>query len=178
MKKIIAFIILIVSFQVKAQQEKFISASIGYGLSSPYDEDTDVSGKGIYLQGEYVMKFSKWIDVRPYAGLIFTESDPKEPDYEVYSKAFLIGGKLRLTIPIPLIAPYIEMGAGMSIAKFKTITVSDNIDKSGAILHLPFSLGLQLGTTHKADVAFTYYYHESAQQFAGAVAIGILFPLD
>lgn len=178
MKKIIVFIILITSFQAKAQQEKFISASIGYGLSSPYDEDTDVLGKGIYLQGEYVIEFSKWIDVRPYAGFIFTESNSKESDYEVYSKAFLMGGKLRLTIPIPLISPYLELGAGMSIGGFKTITVSDNIDKSGAILHIPFSLGLQLGTEHKADIAFTYYYHESAQQFVGAVAIGILFPLD
>jgi hypothetical protein len=60
----------------KAQflKAKSIDASIGLGLSAPYDENVDPIGTIFYMQAEYVFEVLSWIDVRPYAGLILTGS--------------------------------------------------------------------------------------------------------
>ncbi|MCX7548330.1 hypothetical protein OS188_10245 [Xanthomarina sp. F1114] len=185
MKNILVIItIILTSFQVKAQiiKEKSIDASIGFGLTSPYD-DVDITGTGFYLQGEYVLKLASWVDVRPYAGLILTkpQSDDNQeygPDYKATTKAFLIGGKTRIKAPIPWVAPYIEFGVGASMGSFETYTPYTNLEDNGLIVHIPFSLGLELGKKHNFDVAFTYYYHPSMQQFAGAFAFGLSIPLS
>lgn len=72
---------------------KSIDASIGFGLSTPYDENVDVSSSGFYLQGEYVFEMLSWIDVRPYAGLILTGSknrdlDANDTDFKSTANAF------------------------------------------------------------------------------------------
>lgn len=185
MKKTIAIILVILaSTQVKAQliKDKSIDVSIGYGSSTPYD-DVDVIGSGFYLQGEYVLTFAKWFDVRSYAGLILTktntdDNEQNEPDYKSNTNAFLIGGKVRITVPIPWVAPYIESGIGASIGSFETFTPYTNIDDSGLFFHIPVSLGLELGSKHNFDIALTYYYHPTVKQFAGAAAIGISIPLN
>ena len=74
MKKKLVIIFTFLAFtQVDAQliKEKSIDASIGYGISAPYD-DVDITGTGFYLQGEYVLTLSKWIDIRPYADQLQT----------------------------------------------------------------------------------------------------------
>ncbi|WP_460219509.1 hypothetical protein [Psychroserpens sp. MEBiC05023] len=164
------------------QTGKFINASIGFGVSAPY-EDVDISGYGFYAQGEYVIAISKWFGVRPYAGLILTSEDNSdleinEAGYKVTSKAFLLGGKFRVAIPIPWVAPYLETGIGASIGSFETITPETNLEQKGVLLHIPVTLGLALGRKHNWDFAFTYYMHPSVEQFAGAAAIGFSFPLD
>ena len=150
-------------------------------MSAPYD-DIDVTDTGFYLQAEYVLVLSKWIDLRPYAGLILTKSDgidlnENPTPYKATSKAFLIGGKTRLTAPIPYVAPYFEIGIGASIGAFETFTLYTDIDKSGLVFHIPFSLGLELGRDHNVDLAITYYFQPSVEQFSGAAAIGISIPL-
>lgn len=183
MKKTIVIILTILaSTQVKAQfiKDKAIDISIGYGLSAPYD-DVDISGSGFYLQGEFVLTLASWIDIRPYAGFVFTKTNDNEqnaPDYKSNTNAFLIGGKTRITAPIPWVAPYVEFGIGASIGSFETVTPFTNINKSGLIMHIPFSIGLELGRKHNFDIAFTYYYQESVRQYTGAVAIGITIPLN
>ncbi|MGB5665324.1 MAG: hypothetical protein WBM53_00645, partial [Maribacter sp.] len=99
-------------------------------------------------------------------------------NYKSTSKAFLIGGKARITAPIPWVAPYVEGGIGMSLGSFVTLTPATNIDQSGLILHIPFSLGLELGPKHSIDIAFTYYFQPSVKQYAGAAAFGISIPLN
>jgi hypothetical protein len=169
---------------INAQQKtgEYINASLGYGISAPYDE-ADISGSGFYAQGEYVFSMSKWFSVRPYAGIILTSENKSENqqnlvNYKVTSKAFLLGGKARICAPIPYIAPYLETGLGASIGSFETYTPSTNISKNGLGIHIPFSVGLALGKKHKIDIAFTYYYHPSVKQFSGATAFGLSFPLN
>lgn len=174
---------LLTFMKVKAQfiKEQSIDVSIGLGLSSPYEEEEDVMGSGFYLQGEYVLTISKWIDFRPYAGLILTKTDDnnKNPEeYESTTNAALIGGKTRIKAPIPWISPYIELGIGASIGSFETVNSINNLKKSGLIAHIPFSIGLEFGKKHNFDFAFTYYYQNSVQQFVGAAAFGITIPLD
>src|SRR5690606_7662679 len=130
-----------------------------------------------------VFGLTKWFGVRPYAGLVLTSADNNndrqtQSAYKATSKAFLLGGKVRITGPIPWVAPYIEIGLGASIGSFITYTPYTNKEDNGLIMHIPFSIGLALGPKHNFDIAFTYYEHPSVDQFAGAAAFGFSFPLN
>lgn len=189
MKKTTVLILMILaSLKVNAQfiKKKAIDVSIGYGITVPYDEFDDAVGTGFYLQGEYVMTLASWIDIRPYAGLIVTDisdkaknkySDPYYYAPRATSKAFLFGGKTRIKAPIPWVAPYFEIGIGASFGKFITSTPETMLEESGFLFHIPVSLGLELGPNHNFDLAFTYYFHNSVEQYVGAAAIGISIPL-
>ncbi len=161
---------------------EFINASIGFGLAAPY-EDIDIYGSGFYAQAEYVLGMTKWFGLRPYAGLILTSPDKtntKEEysEYKVTSNAFLLGGKARLAAPIPWVAPYLELGVGISAGSFTTFTPNTDIKKNGVLMHIPITTGLALGREHNVELAFTYYYHPAADQFSGAMAVGLSFPIN
>lgn len=181
-KTIILLLAIFATSQISAQfvKEQAIDVAVGYGISAPYD-DVDVEGTGFYLQGEYVFTLAKWLDLRPYAGLILTktkeENLPNVPDYKSNANAFLIGGKVRVTAPIPWVAPYLESGFGASIGSFETFTAFTNLEESGFVFHIPVSVGLKIGPRQNFDFAFTYYYHPSAEQVAGGIAVGVSFPL-
>ncbi len=164
-------------------KEKSVNIQIGYGISVPYNSVAEINGDGFFTQGELVLKAASWFELRPYAGLILTNSNGKDQndnptDEKVESKAFLLGGKARVRAPIPWVAPYIEFGIGTSIGTFETVTAFDNIDKSGIIYHIPFSFGLEMGKDNNVDLGFVYYFQPSVEQFVGAFAVGITFPLN
>jgi len=184
-KTLILIIIILTSNLVDAQfvKEKSINVQIGYGLSAPNNSATEIVDDGFLAQGELVLKVTSWFELRPYAGLILTNSNGKDlndnpTDEKAESKAFLLGGKARVRAPIPWVAPYVEIGIGTSIGKFETFTAFNNIDKSGIIYHIPFSLGLELGRNNNVDLGFTYYFQPSVEQYVGAFAVGITFPLN
>lgn len=167
--------------QAQSFGQRAIDVSIGLGISSPIDA-VDYSGTGFYAQGEYVWSLTSWMDLRPYAGLILTRMT-EEPTWPYQAgdrstaNAFLFGGKARYTIPIPWVAPYMEIGLGGSMGTFETVTPKTNIKESGLIAHIPFSLGLELGPQHNVNIEFTYYFVPAVKQFAGAAAIGLSFPI-
>ncbi|MEM7486188.1 MAG: hypothetical protein AAF348_13355 [Bacteroidota bacterium] len=184
-KLLILLIIVLTSNVVEAQfiKEKSINAQIGYGISVPYNSIDDIADDGFFAQGELVLKVKSWIEFRPYAGFVLTNSNGEDlngnPTNEIAeSKAFLLGGKARVRAPIPWVAPYVEIGIGTSIGKFETFTAFDNINKSGVIYHIPFSIGLELGKNNNVDLGLAYYFQPSVEQFAGAFAVGITFPLN
>ncbi len=159
-----------------------INAKIGYGLSLPYQSATDVNGTGFYAQGEFVLKAKSWVDLIPYAGVLITNSSEQDDDgvptlERVEAKAFNLGGKIRLRIPIPYVAPYAEFGIGASIGSFRTLTAFDNIDRSGVIYHVPWSVGLEFGKNRNVDIGFTYLEFPDVNQVGGAAALGIKFKL-
>ena len=158
---------------------EFINASVGIGLVAPND-DSDITGDGFYAQAEYVWAPRSWFGVRPYVGMIIASEETKEEGVREYikSNAALLGAKVRLVAPIPYVAPFFETGVGMSIGSFETSTTYTNVKKSGALLHIPFTIGLALGRNHGTEIKFTYYIHESVDQFSGAAAVGFSFPLD
>lgn len=184
-KNLILLILILTSTLINAQfiKEKSINTQIGYGLSAPNNSVDGTVDDGFFIQGEFVLKVTSWFELRPYAGLILTNSkgknlDGKPTNEKAVSKAFLLGGKARLRAPIPWVAPYFEIGIGTSIGKFETFTNFDNINKSGLIYHIPISIGLELGRNNNFDLGFSYYLQPSVQQYAGAFAIGITFPLN
>lgn len=183
-KILIVLIAVLASNLAEAQFIKYraIHAQIGYGMSSPYYSDEEIGNGGFFMQGEYVLNVASWFEFRPYAGLILTSSNGEDmnnnpTNEKAESKALLIGGKARVRAPIPWVAPYIEIGIGGSIGKFETFTTYTNINRSGFIGHIPFSLGLELGRQNDVDLSFRYYFQPAAEQFAGAFALGITFPL-
>lgn len=186
MKKTLTLLIIVLTSNlVVAQfiQEKSINIQIGYGLSSPYNSVDEIVDDGFFAQGELVLKVASWVEFRPYAGFILTSSNGRDlnnnPTGEkAETKAFLLGGKVRVRAPIPWVAPYVEIGIGTSLGKFETLTAFDNIDKSGIIYHMPFSFGLELGKNNNVDLGLTYYFQPSVEQYVGAFAVGITFPLN
>ena len=186
MRKTLTLVILVLISNIAEAQfikEKSINAQIGYGISAPYNSATDIADDGFFAQGELVLKAASWIEFRPYAGFILTNSNGKDlnnnpTNEKAESKAFLLGGKARVRAPIPWVAPYIEIGIGTSIGKFETFTAFDNINKSGIVYHIPFSIGLELGKDNNVDLGLTYFFQPSVEQFAGAFAIGLTFPLN
>jgi len=180
-KNILIITVLLSSFKAISQQNRTVDVLVGLGITAPYEE-IDITGHGFYLQGEYVYEISKWVDLRPYAGVILTKAiiptNEFLKDYKVSTNAFLFGAKGRLTIPIPWVAPYIEFGIGGSVGKFQTITPKYQIEDRGITYHIPVTLGLKLGPNHQTDFSLSYYMHHNEQQFAGAVAIGFSIPLN
>jgi hypothetical protein len=168
----------------------FIKASIGYGSSSSYyiedygsQDEVDVMGGGLYLQGEYIIGLKSWFSIRPYAGAIFESIDKNQnlqnqPQYKVTTNAFLMGGKVRLCAPIPWVAPFIEGGIGTSIGKFETFTPNVNFNKSDVLLHIPFSIGLAVGRHNNFEIGISGYFHPAAKQSTAVFALGYNFPLD
>lgn len=185
MKKILVLIfIILASTRVQAQfiEEKSSDVSIGLGLSAPYEHMGLLRSPGFYAQGEYVVSPASWIDFRPYAGVILTKikknnSEQVEARFRSSANAVLFGGKARFTAPVPLVAPYVEIGIGASIGSFETFTPTTSIDDSGVFLHIPFSLGFELRFLDNVDIRLTHYFHNNLEQFTGAAAVGISFPV-
>lgn len=169
---------------IYAQPNKgtFIQANIGIGMSAPY-EDYDILGSGFYAQAEYIYAPKKWFGLRSYAGFITTSpsesgTDPLLQEYRVTSKAFLLGGKARICAPIPWIAPFIELGIGVSVGSFETYTPTYYKKQNGLLMHIPYTLGLALGKNNNVELAITNYTYPSVEQFSGAFSIGLTFPIN
>jgi len=183
-KHLILLLIILISNLAEAQfvKKRAINAQIGYGMTSPYYSADDIANGGFFLQTEYVLSLASWIELKPYAGFILTNSNGKDinddpTDERAESKAMLLGGKARLIAPIPYVAPYVEIGLGASIGRFETFTAFTDIEKSGIVHHIPFAFGFELGRDHGVDIGFSYYFQPAVEQFAGAFAIGISIPL-
>ena len=183
-RPLLLLMIILISHLTNAQfiKQKAINFQIGYALSIPDNSYDEIADGGFFTQGELVLKAYSWFEIRPYAGLIFTNSNGKDlndnpTNEKAESKAFLIGGKLRLRAPIPWVAPYLEIGVGASVGKFETVAGFTNIDKSGFIYHIPFSMGLELGRKNNFDLGLVFYIQPTVEQFVGAYALGFTIPL-
>lgn len=168
--------------QAQFIQEKSISAQIGLGLSAPNNSVDGLVDDGFFAQAELILKVKSWLELRPYAGFISTNSGGEDldgnPSNEIATtKAFLMGGKARVRGKLGWIAPYIEAGIGTSIGSHRTFTLFDDIDRSGITYHIPLSAGIEFGRNGNFDLGLMYFLQPSVKQYAGAFAIGVTFPL-
>lgn len=197
MKKFfLIFLLTFSTLSVKSQfiKEKSISAGIGYGLSFRNSNPSEelVAG-GFFAQGELVLKSTNWVSFRPYVGLIITGTKTNQMNEKIGTQALLIGGKTRLRIPIPYVAPYTELGLVASIGSFQNETYTTlqsslgnsepltfyyNGNKNGITYHIPFSMGLELGKNHGVDLGLVYYFQPKVSQIIGAYAVKLVFPLN
>ncbi len=183
-KHVLVLFFVVFSSTVQAQfiKEKTLNVQAGYGITVPDESVAIIRNGGVFAQADLVLKVKSWFELRPYAGVLLTNSNGEDvngfPTVEkAETKAFLLGGKARLRAPIPWVAPFVELGIGASVGKFETFTFFNDIDKSGVIAHFPVTIGLELGKQNNVDIAFIYYYQPSVKQVSGAIAVGVTFPL-
>jgi hypothetical protein len=174
---------LLVTLPVAAQDEDetphALAVSAGFGFTFPTDNTIDATSNGAFGEVEYIYRRVEWFTPRAYAGLVLTSPEYCElVDCDVSSKIGFIGVKGRLLIPIPYVAPFIELGLGASLGSLTTrIGTLVDIEDSGLMYHIPFALGLVLGKSRQVELSFKYLSHPAQEQFNGALALGIVFPL-
>lgn len=184
-KYIFLFTVIFVTHTSSAQfiKQKSINALFGFAFSYPDQSVTDAFASGFISQADLILETSSWVELRPYAGFMFTSSQDEDlngnpTEERVQSRAFFLGGKVRLKAPIPFVAPYVELGLGASIGSFRTFTAFDNIDNSGFTYHFPIAFGLELGRHHNIDLGFMFMTHPDQSQYSGAIAVGVTIPLN
>lgn len=161
-----------------------VDAGLGQAYASNQNDRTvEGSGQGFYGGVEYVLRPESWFSPRLYTGLIlaFPRSDCglQVQPCDVSAQFVFAGAKARVMIPIPWVAPFIELGLGGSLGHFSTRSgqvVARHTD--GLAYHVPYALGLALGERRQFEIAFTYLSHPAQAQVSGAVAIGVQFLLD
>jgi hypothetical protein len=166
---------------------QYLTVTAGLGYSFPFDrtgDDEDASGTGFSVGGEYALGIPVWwISPRGYAGFLFTFPDNGElcrarrVDCDVSAKIGILGAKIRFTIPIPYVAPFLEFGIGASIGAMRTRTLKIHEEMSGITHHIPFAIGLSLGEAHNVDLSFAYLIHPSEKQIGGGIVAGLTFVL-
>ncbi len=186
LNKYLSFFILIFVVQlINAQfiKEKSINALFGFAFSYPDQSATDAYASGFMSQADLILETSSWVELRPYAGFMFTTAQDEDlngnpTEEQVHTRAFFLGGKVRLKAPIPFVAPYVELGLGASIGSFRNLTAFENIDNSGLTYHFPIAFGLELGRHHNIDLGFMFMTHPDQSQYSGAIAVGVTIPLN
>lgn len=182
----VIFLLTVVQFsQAQPNKGKFIDINLGYGNTFSLYEDVPTTANGLFVQGEYVIGISRWFGIRPYIGYISTNFDddkeffnPAFPASRINMSAFFTGGKFRLVLPIPYVAPFIESGIGLSFGSVETVNQFENVHKNGAFLHIPVSLGLALGKRHNFELAIKYLIYTNINVANGAATIGFSIPLE
>jgi hypothetical protein len=164
-----------------ADMPKLLIVSVGLGESALDSRDSPTSA-GVYGGAEFVLVPSMWFSPRLYGGVLFTSTDASTcptPACDVSAKIGFLGVKGRLTIPIPYVAPFFELGIGMSVGTLTTRVYDTNVDFTGVTYHVPFAIGLSFGNKHDyvVDLAFSYLEHPAQSQLNGAIALSLAFGL-
>jgi hypothetical protein len=165
-----------------ADVPKLLVLSVGFGISVPTVEGTDPDSGGLYAAGEFVLVPSMWFSPRLYGGVLFTSTDPSTcptPGCDVSAKIGFLGIKGRLTIPIPYVAPFLELGLGMSVGTLTTRIYDTDVEFTGVTYHIPIAIGLSFGNMHNyiVDLALSYLDHPAQSQINGAFALSLAFSL-
>jgi hypothetical protein len=140
------------------------------------------SGEGIFGGAEYAFWPDSWFSPRLYGGFSFTK--PRSDcgagvsPCEVASSFAFMGVKTRFLVPIPWVAPFVEVGLGASFGHFST-RVGTLVDREvgGALLDVPWSLGLALGSRRQCELSVQFLSHARAEQTTGGLAIGLRVPV-
>ena len=178
--------------QLGAQEGRELQVAGGFAVSFAPDQlvgDGPIQGGegvGASLVGEYVFAPAGWGGGRLYLGGVFTSaredscSGGVDP-CSVSSRLAVVGGKVRLLVPIPYVGPFFEVGAGLSVGTiesrlgpFGTLGPVDE-DHAGVMFHVPFALGLAFGSRHQHEVSFSYFAHPGRNHLVGSIQVGVGF---
>jgi hypothetical protein len=159
---------------------------LGFAYSYPNDRESDVVGNGFHAKLEYVYGVTSYFAWKPYAGLFMTWQDVDDREQyckrtfpcEATSQIVQLGSKLRLAAPIPWLAPFIELGVGLSLGVSRIELGDDERFTSGLGFNLPFALGVALGPEHSVEITIVFYQHYRAEQFLAAFMLGFRIPLE
>jgi len=175
----------LVSGIVHADAERppqLLGASIGLGQNVATTNDAP-DGTGFYGAAEYVVIMSRLFSPRAYSGLLLTHPNPEgcrtqNGPCDVSAKMGFLGAKARFSVPIPYVAPFVELGLGTSFGAITTVTPSTTRETRGITYHIPAAFGLSLGPAHNFDVAFLFLIHPREKQVNGGATIGLAFKIN
>jgi hypothetical protein len=158
-----------------------LDLSGGVGFTFTTEADHKGQGTGGFFDAEYVFLPGSFFTPRLYAGSFMTFSNSRScrtGPCEVKSQIFFAGAKARVMIPIPYVAPFLELGVGFSLGYLVTVDEPDVDERTrGAALHIPVTVGLAVGARHQFDIELSYLFHPSQRQVEGGIGFGIGIPL-
>jgi hypothetical protein len=162
---------------------KLVVVSAGLGVTAADVSGSTPDSSGFYGAAEFVLVPSMWFSPRLYGGVLFTSTDTSTcptPACDVSTKIGFLGVKGRLTLPIPYVAPFAEVGLGVSVGALTTRLYDTDVEYTGVTYHIPLALGLSIGEMHHyvVDIAFSTLVHPAQLQSNGALALSIAFPLQ
>jgi hypothetical protein len=152
------------------------------GLSSATSQGDTALAEGFYGAGEFGVALGEWVSPRLYGGLLMTfpvqQGCQLATGCDVSDKIAFVGGKVRFLAPIPYVAPFVELGLGLSAGSLRTLDVGVDKSLAGITYHIPFALGLAVGKEHNIEIALSYLFHPAVSSFAGGIAVGLRLPVD
>jgi hypothetical protein len=168
----------------------WVGGRAGYAVTKATDGSAD--GEGGWLAGEYAYVLSSWFQLGAYAGSVLTFSERGDEDCvdepanrrerreqgttcEVSAQIGFLGGKGRLIIPIPFVAPFFEFGLGPSIGALHTRTSELREQTEGVSYHLLAVVGVAFGADHEFELAFSFLSHPAERQGTGMFGLGFMF---
>jgi hypothetical protein len=155
----------------------------GLGISFPQSH-RDGHGLGGSLVYEQLLVGPRWASVRAYGGAFFSRSDQAScvgnlQVCDVSSQIGVGGAKVRFLVPIPYVAPFIEVGAGLSAGSITTRIPAYgslpeiNEGEFGLLFHIPAGLGLAFGRRHQHKISLDYFSYPGQDHVTGTVSLGI-----
>ena len=175
-------IALVVATSLATSYDQTFDFEVGFALSHWHaPDDADVNhglGGGGYVKVAYAYALTEWLSPRAYAGFDITGRGLHCDSCDLRSALGFGGLAVRLTAPIPWIAPFVEGGIGAAFGTIHT-KVDNYVDATyhGGYVQVPFSLGLSVGHHHQADVVLGVLYHPRADQIVYIFGFGIREPL-
>ncbi|MGH7435146.1 MAG: hypothetical protein ACRENE_05700, partial [Polyangiaceae bacterium] len=160
-----------------------VTLSLGYASSIAVvpEGDPQTSVPGLFLGGEYWARLYSWVNVRAYAGFLATSTDQSRCQLaggcDVSEEVVVLGAKGRLMAPIPWVAPFIELGLGLSIGTIHATDVGVDRIRHGAVIDLPIGFGLSLGPKHNVDLGAIILDHGGAEATGAALYVGVSLPV-
>jgi hypothetical protein len=120
------------------------------------------------------------VNVRAYAGFLATSTDSSRCQLadgcDVSEEVVVLGAKVRFMAPIPWVAPFLELGLGLSIGTIHATDVGVDRIRHGAVVDIPLGLGLSLGPKHNVDLGVIVLEHQGAEAIGGAFYVGVNLP--
>lgn len=165
--------------------EPSVDVSIGAALTSPHQRSKTL-GAGPYAEAEYAVPLEEFVGLRAFGALLFTFPQTRDVeqcsvvDCDVTAQVLMVGGKGRLSAPVPWVSPFVEAGLGLSFGAVTTQTNVRNIEigPASATINIPVAVGVALGSMRETELTLTGIFHPEAKQYAVALTITVSVPVE
>jgi hypothetical protein len=164
-------------YELRRSAPRFFTFSLGLGVSRATGPNSKAGAGGLYVSAEYWAQPFSWLNLRSYLGYLSTSTDQRNcyriDGCDVSENIGLLGAKVRLVAPIPWVAPFFELGLGVSFGDIHATDVDSDLTTHGVVLDVPVGLGLSIGPRHDVDVSLLSLSHGGAHAIGGALLVGV-----
>jgi hypothetical protein len=148
---------------------QWLQVAGGLGGSFTLVDGANGTGSGGYVAVELLSPTYEWATGSLYSGVLLTRPEgdcgPGVFPCDLSAGIFFLGAKGRLVAPIPWVAPFFELGVGISIGRTTTLNGAVvEAEAKGFIPHWLWGLGLALGPHNEFSLSLQYLEHTRGQQ--------------